>query len=238
MKREVRFFLLPAAFLALIHLSGCDNDNAGDPPFTPGNFTVNLDDNRPELTWNMDDSEVAGFYIERMESGGDFSSIAATVAPDATNYRDEAAVPDTTYTYRIAAYNDYGACDWVLSDEIRVKSESEIEVTDIAGTVLTNNGTAVFLGTWTQGSTATTVSLPVKNTGTSVLRIRDTISVDPAGAVLFILNSYNIEAGTQTTLDVHASTGTVGTNIQAGLTMQTNDETDQTYIINFEFTVN
>ncbi|MEA3313527.1 MAG: fibronectin type III domain-containing protein, partial [Caldisericota bacterium] len=66
------------------------------------------------LTWTDNSDNEDGFKIERKEAGGTFAEIDTALA-DATTYSDTTVSPETTYYYRIRAYNTIG--DSVYSDE-------------------------------------------------------------------------------------------------------------------------
>ena len=59
------------------------------------------------LSWNDNSDNEAGFRIERSSDGQSFSQIA-TVAANATTYVDTGLWSNTTYWYRVNAYNEYG----------------------------------------------------------------------------------------------------------------------------------
>jgi hypothetical protein len=56
------------------------------------------------LTWFDNSSKELGFRIERRTSHGGFAQIA-TVGADVMSYADHTVSPETTYTYRVKAYN-------------------------------------------------------------------------------------------------------------------------------------
>jgi hypothetical protein len=59
------------------------------------------------LSWNDNSSTESGFRIERSSDGQNFSHIV-TVGTNATTYSDTGLQSDTTYWYRVNAYNEYG----------------------------------------------------------------------------------------------------------------------------------
>ena len=64
-----------------------------------------------DLNWHDNSDNEDGFEIERKEAEGSFMQIA-TVETDVTNYSDVGVYPNTTYTYRVRAYNTAGKSDW------------------------------------------------------------------------------------------------------------------------------
>jgi len=59
------------------------------------------------LSWNDNSSNESGFRIERSSDGQSFSQIA-TVDVNTTTYSDTGLHSNTTYWYRVNAYNEYG----------------------------------------------------------------------------------------------------------------------------------
>ena len=86
-----------------------------DPPTTipadPGNLVIWAYDPDREhgvrLTWQDNSDNEACFYVERHPGTGVFAQIAKT-DPDITEYFDLTLSGDTTYTYRVRAYNAAG----------------------------------------------------------------------------------------------------------------------------------
>ena len=59
------------------------------------------------LSWNDNSSNESGFRIERSSDGQSFSEIA-TVGVNTTTYFDTGLQSNTTYWYRVNAYNEFG----------------------------------------------------------------------------------------------------------------------------------
>ena len=59
------------------------------------------------LTWTDNSDNESGFYVERSADGGEWQRIGET-GPDVTEYVDDTAVVDTSYEYRVNAFNEYG----------------------------------------------------------------------------------------------------------------------------------
>jgi titin len=74
------------------------------------------------LTWTDNSDNEDGFKIERKTSGGTFAEVA-TVLTDTTIYSDTTVSPETTYYYRIRAYNTTG--DSAYSDEAHATTSAE-----------------------------------------------------------------------------------------------------------------
>lgn len=117
--------------LALIPLSSCyDFNNPVDPeaenyqgfpsenpsspsslPAAPGALVLSAIASDPEhgvrLTWTDNADNEEGFRIERRIPPASFAEIA-TVAADVVQYDDLTVSPDTTYEFRVCAYNAAG----------------------------------------------------------------------------------------------------------------------------------
>ncbi|UXP33884.1 DNRLRE domain-containing protein [Reichenbachiella agarivorans] len=74
-------------------------------------------DNEIELAWIDHASNEIGYKVERKEGEGEFTEIADLPA-DASAYTDSGLSSETTYTYRIVAYNSTGSSDY--SNELTV----------------------------------------------------------------------------------------------------------------------
>lgn len=59
------------------------------------------------LTWTDNATGEDGYTIERKAEGGDYATVG-TLGPDVTSYTDSSASGDTTYTYRVTAFNNIG----------------------------------------------------------------------------------------------------------------------------------
>jgi PKD repeat protein len=90
------------------------------PPPAPLNLTTAVvATNQVNLSWINNYPDVAGFTIERaLDNGGSPGTWAqiATVAGSVTSYTDTGVVANTTYWYRVRAYNELG--DSPYSDQV------------------------------------------------------------------------------------------------------------------------
>ncbi|MCP4137737.1 MAG: hypothetical protein GY754_42630 [bacterium] len=77
-------------------------------PLAPENLiTTNSTSGTIDLAWNDLSSFEDGFSIERSNDGSAFTEIT-TVTANSTTYADSGLTPDTTWFYRVRAYNDIG----------------------------------------------------------------------------------------------------------------------------------
>jgi hypothetical protein len=60
--------------------------------------------NEIDLSWTDNAGDEIGFKIERALGGGSFLQVGSVLS-DVTNYNDIGLLPDTTYRYRVCAYN-------------------------------------------------------------------------------------------------------------------------------------
>jgi len=82
------------------------------PPAAPINLAATPSTSSPQitLTWNENDANVSGFKIERSADGGNSYPWSVTIGGGngAISYVDTSAAYNTTYTYRVSAYNIAG----------------------------------------------------------------------------------------------------------------------------------
>ncbi|MDI6792084.1 MAG: PKD domain-containing protein [bacterium] len=77
-------------------------------PQSPANLTARpVSSRRIDLEWTDNSDNESGFKIERREGSGALVQIT-TVAANVTTYQDNALAPETTYYYRVRAYNYVG----------------------------------------------------------------------------------------------------------------------------------
>jgi fibronectin type 3 domain-containing protein len=99
----------------------------GVPPPTPTTFTATaISQARIDLRWAFNGTEVTGFTLERKTEGqtppDEFDEIA-TPGPSTRYHQDTAGLePDTTYTYRIKANNQWGSSSWATASATTKKN--------------------------------------------------------------------------------------------------------------------
>ncbi len=101
---------------------------AGTTPTSPSNLTAEATSpTEVSLSWTDNSDNEDGFKLERKQGSGPFSVIA-TLPPNTTTYTDTGLTPETTYTYRVRAYNSYGYSDY--SNEAQVTTPPLVTVPD------------------------------------------------------------------------------------------------------------
>ncbi|NIO81063.1 MAG: hypothetical protein GTN53_10675, partial [Candidatus Aminicenantes bacterium] len=85
-----------------------DAVGAPNPPADPTNLTANaVACDQVDLAWTDNADNESGFSIERSTDGTNFAEIT-TVGANVTSHSDTTAAEDTTYWYRVSAYNGAG----------------------------------------------------------------------------------------------------------------------------------
>lgn len=81
-------------------------------PDAPGNLaTGNVTESTVDLTWSDLSNDEDGFYVERSLNNNSWSQIA-TLGSNTTNFQDTGLNSDTSYYYRIQAFNSVGNSDY------------------------------------------------------------------------------------------------------------------------------
>jgi titin len=84
----------------------------GPPPNTPsGLIATPISSSQINLTWQDNSGDETGFKIERKTVSGSYSQIA-TVGANVTSYSNTRLSANTTYYYRVRAYNAAGNCNY------------------------------------------------------------------------------------------------------------------------------
>ena len=86
---------------------------AGDPPAAPTVLSATpVSSGQVDLAWIDNAVDELGFEIERLAGGGSTWEALDNVGSDTTSYSDISAAPNTSYSYRVGAYNASGASDF------------------------------------------------------------------------------------------------------------------------------
>lgn len=85
----------------------------GTPPSAPSELEAETSGHSSiDLTWTDNASDESGFKIERRPDGEDRYTQVDKVSEDTTSYTDTGLDSDTTYTYRVRAYNEAADSDY------------------------------------------------------------------------------------------------------------------------------
>lgn len=88
---------------------GNGNSTVTAVPLNPTELKANvISTTQVDLSWTDKSTNEDGFKIQRKTGNGNFADVA-NVDKDLTNYSDNNLTPNTTYTYRVYAYNSVGA---------------------------------------------------------------------------------------------------------------------------------
>jgi hypothetical protein len=121
-------------------------------PVAPANLAAAaVSHERIDLGWTDEATDEDGYQIERSVDGADWSLIA-TLPADATAYGDQPLSPETTYTYRVRAFNGAGVSAasndaWATTDPAPVLPPAA--PTDLAATALSHDEIAL---SWTDNA--------------------------------------------------------------------------------------
>ena len=94
-------------FLILfVFLIGCNNEGEPEPrPEPPTNLIATaMSTTQIDITWEDNSNNETGFKIER-KSGSDSYSLFETLGANETSYINNSLEENTTYSYRIFAFN-------------------------------------------------------------------------------------------------------------------------------------
>jgi hypothetical protein len=81
----------------------------GDVPAAPGGLSATAESStKISLSWTDNSDNELGFRIGRKEGTGGTWATVTTIAADGTGYEDTGLTPETTYYYRMQAYNADG----------------------------------------------------------------------------------------------------------------------------------
>jgi len=113
LEADTRYYYRVRAYNALGY-SGYSNVHSSttypNPPEAPSDLIVSaISDQESDLSWTDNSDNEDGFTVEQSLNGTTFNEIYDTEAKDITGYRDLSLEPETTYYYRVRAYNMGGA---------------------------------------------------------------------------------------------------------------------------------
>jgi uncharacterized protein (TIGR02145 family) len=107
--RKLNFLLVVLSLY--LFLNGCKKNNDGTVtvvPLPPSNLTATaVPTTQVNLTWTDNSTNEAGFKIQRKTGSTSYADVT-NVNADVTTYTDNGLTPNTTYTYRVYAFNAAG----------------------------------------------------------------------------------------------------------------------------------
>jgi hypothetical protein len=111
-------------FRAVYAGQGAEFFYATPVPATPGNFRATaVGSSYAALAWSDPNANELGLRLERRVSGGTFAPLL-TLPPNTTNYLDAGLLENTTYIYRLRAFNYAGDGAW--SPDVRVTTTNSV----------------------------------------------------------------------------------------------------------------
>jgi thermitase len=121
--------------VSIDHLFMRSESDPGDPPAAPSDLAAfAVATGQINLTWTDNASDEYGFRLERSTDGTHWEA-AGSVGPDTTAYADSGLLANTTYFYRVLAYNGAGdsAVSNIASATTPAVSEASLHVGDLEG---------------------------------------------------------------------------------------------------------
>jgi hypothetical protein len=112
----------------LVFISCSTNNNNGTVtviPLAPGNLTGTVvSTTQINLSWTDNSTNEDGYKIERKTGNGNYA-VVGSMGADLTTYNDLGLTPNTSYTYRVYAYNSAGN-SLQYSNEVTVSTQDSI----------------------------------------------------------------------------------------------------------------
>jgi fibronectin type 3 domain-containing protein len=166
-------------------------------PVAPGGLLLNVVAyNQINVTWTDNSDNESGFSLFRKSGAGDFVRIASFSA-NTTSFTDTGLTQNTTYTYRVRAFNEGGTSGW--SNEATDSTPSAVPAapTNLAATAMSVSQISL---SWTDNSNnETAFSIFRKDGAGDFVRV----AVVTANSATFM--DSGLTAGTQYTYRVRAA---------------------------------
>jgi len=127
-------------FSVVLVIFGCSSNNNGTVtvvPLAPTNLTGStISTTQINLSWTDNATNEVGYKIERKTGSGSYAVIGST-ATNLTTFNDLGLTPNTSYTYRVYAYNSAG-------NSVQYSNELTIATQDSIPSWLTNGLVAYY----------------------------------------------------------------------------------------------
>jgi uncharacterized protein (TIGR02145 family) len=151
--KKATFILSLILVFTLFFACSTSNDSNGNStttvvPISPTSLTGTvISTSQINLSWTDNSTNETGFKIERKTGTGAYA-VVGSVNADVLTYNDLGLIPNTTYTYRVYAYNAAGNSP-TYSNEVTLSTNNVI-VLPILTTILPNTITSST--TWSGGN--------------------------------------------------------------------------------------
>ncbi len=138
------FLSIASALFILTSCSTSPNNNGGNNtvviPLAPTNLSaVAVDTTQVNLTWTDNSTNEAGYKVQRKIAGGIFADVASTAA-DMSTYSDFGLTSNSTYTYRVYAYNSAGN-SLQYSNEVTITTNRSASLSSLTTTAVSSIST-------------------------------------------------------------------------------------------------
>lgn len=117
--------------ITIDQLSIWSKTELGDPPSAPSNLSAAASTaGQIDLDWTDNASDEQGFEVERSLSGTGSWRRLDSLGADTQRYSDTTVASETTYDYRVRAYNGAGYSDWSnVVTETSLTAAEQLELT-------------------------------------------------------------------------------------------------------------
>jgi len=198
--KSTLFFLL---ILVLFFINSCSKSNTGNnnnpptvtAPVSPSGLTVIIvSASQVNLSWVDNSSNETGFTIERKTGAGAYSAISASAA-NITAYNDIGLSANTTYSYRVIAFNSAGNSPG-HTNEVTITTPGVIVLTTSAISAVTMSSAISGGNITNDGGSPITARGVVWNTSNNPTVALSTKTSDGTGTGSFASNITGLTANT------------------------------------------
>jgi uncharacterized protein (TIGR02145 family) len=241
------------AVLLGILFGGCQKNDDGTVtvvPLPPIDLTATvISTTQVNLSWIDKSTNEDGFKIQRKTGGGNFADIG-TVGKDVTNYSNNGLTPNTTYTYRVYAFNNVGA-SLTYTNEVTVTTNANVvlptlttsaisnitQASATGGGAITNDGGSPITArgiVWSTSSNPTVALTTKTSDGTGTGTFTSNLTGLTANTTYYVrayaTNSAGTSYGNQLSFTTSSGSGSTGDPFNPNLTYGTvTDQDNNTY---------
>jgi len=163
------------------------------PPASPSGLTATgASDTTIELAWNPGSSNETGFEIERADAGLTNWAQVATVGAGVTAYTDSGLTPQTSYDYRVIAFNGIGSSapsNVATGTTLAVSTDDYYPTGEIAGS----------------GTVSGTYTLTTADDGLAQQLTERISGGKPSRRHSYLVHTYTIPVSPAATMSLHAN---------------------------------